>query len=56
MKCPLCQTEERITSSKNILKEQKLFRRLTYSCQNKNCPNFDKELHKEEIELEVEKE
>ena len=27
MKCPLCQTEERITSSKNILKEQKLFRR-----------------------------
>lgn len=54
MKCPLCNTEERIVSNKNILKGGKLYRRMVFSCLNTSCDNFNKELHKEDVELEVE--
>lgn len=55
MKCPLCNIEERIVLNKNILKGDKLYRRMIFSCLNKECSNYNKELAKEDVELEVEK-
>lgn len=54
MKCPLCNTEERITVNKMILKGSKLYRRMEFSCMNKNCENFRKTLRAEDTEIEVE--
>lgn len=54
MKCPLCNTEERILTSKNIIKGEKLYRRMVFTCMNKQCENYEKELHTDDIELEVE--
>lgn len=54
MKCPLCNTEARITSSKNVVKDNKLFRRVVYTCQNKKCDYLNKEIKTEDIELKVE--
>lgn len=54
MKCPLCNIEARIVSSKNIVKNGKFYRRLVYSCLNTACDLFNKEIKKEDIQLEVE--
>lgn len=54
MKCPLCNTEERIIANKNILKGGKLFRRMIFSCLNKGCANYNKHLETKDVELEVE--
>lgn len=53
MKCPVCNTEARIKKATNILKGKELVRRMEYVCRNKTCQNFDKEVGKEDIPLEV---
>ena len=48
MKCPKCQVEMRISSSRNVLENDdtpetptKLFKVLELTCMNRNCENFD---------------
>lgn len=53
MICPQCNTEARIVSSTNIFKDNKLFRRVEFACRNKNCPNFEKTIGEEDIEIPV---
>ena len=52
MKCPKCEVEMRISKSQNVLKDNKLFRRLTFMCRNKECENYNKEVKTEELELD----
>lgn len=54
MKCPVCNTEARIYKATNVIKGDKLIRRMTYVCRNKTCRNFEKEVAKEDIPLEAE--
>lgn len=56
MKCNLCKTEAKIARSTNVLKGEKLYRRMVYVCRDKNCQNYEKEIMTEDIELEVTKE
>lgn len=56
MKCPLCNTEAKISHSANVLKDDKLYRRMIYECRDKNCAKFGKEIGKVDVELEVIKE
>lgn len=46
MRCPLCNTEAVITKQRMVFKasETKLYRNLVYSCRNKNCNSFEKEI------------
>lgn len=53
MKCPLCNTEAKIQKSQNIIKGDKLFRRMFYVCRDKNCANYEKEIGKVDVECEV---
>lgn len=57
MKCPLCQTEMRITQSRNVLvnddtpdKPTELYIEQDLKCMNKNCANYDKVVETERIE------
>lgn len=56
MKCPLCEIEAQIIKSAYVIKDGKLFRKMVYSCRNKECSNFEKEIHKEYVELPVKEE
>ncbi len=51
MVCPLCKTEARISSSTNVLKGGKLYRRMHFVCRNKQCSNYNKEVGIEEVEI-----
>lgn len=60
MKCPLCNIEMRITSSKNIVEnddtpdtETKLFVMQDLTCMNKNCSNFEKVVETVKNELPI---
>lgn len=53
MKCPLCNTEAKIQKSQNIIKGEKLFRRMFYVCRDTNCANYEKEVGKVDVECEV---
>jgi len=53
MKCPLCETEASISGVKNIIRDNKLFRKYEYSCRNKKCDNFEKVVGDEEAEIPV---
>lgn len=53
MKCPVCNTEARIVQSENVLRGKELVRRMVYVCRNKTCQNFNKEVGKEEVQLDV---
>ena len=44
MKCPLCDIEAQITKNRVVMIGDKLYRRLTYSCRNKQCSNNGKEI------------
>lgn len=55
MKCPKCDIEAKITSSKTIMKGDKLFQRIEYSCRNKQCPNYNKVIATEDVPLQYEK-
>ena len=56
MVCPLCKTEARIERATNVMKGGKLYRKIVYTCRNKKCENFDKEVGTQLIELPFEKE
>jgi hypothetical protein len=44
MKCPLCNTEMRIRSTKYVVNDGKLFTRQILTCRKKDCPNFGKDV------------
>ena len=44
MQCPLCNTEMRIRTSDYVMNDGKLFARQIFTCRNKNCANFDKDV------------
>lgn len=54
MKCPKCDIEAHITSSKNVMKDGKLFRRMEFSCRNKQCPDYEKVIATDDVPLEYE--
>ena len=41
-------------TSKNVIKGEKLFRRMVFTCMNRQCENFEKELRTDDVELEAE--
>ena len=53
MKCPLCKTEMRIKSSSYVQNEGKLFKKMIFTCRNKDCKNFGKEVKSTYLPLEV---
>lgn len=56
MVCPKCGLEAVITKNKRVFKtdEGKLFRIMTYSCRNKKCNDFEKEVGEVTDEISVE--
>ena len=54
MKCPLCNLECRIISSKYVLEGTRLYIKQGMTCMNKNCNNFQKEVNTAKNELPVE--
>ena len=55
MQCPVCNTEAVITSNKMKYdtEEQKLYRILKFSCRNKKCSQYMKEIGEEKREIPV---
>ena len=53
MKCPLCNTETRINKSVNVIKDAKLYRKMTYVCRNLGCSKYGEEVGTEYHELDV---
>ena len=60
MKCPLCNVEMRITSSKNVIEnddtpsvETKLYVVQELSCMNSNCNNYNKVVETIKTELPI---
>ena len=51
MKCPLCQTEMRITQSRNKDEGDKILIEQDLKCMNKTCPNYNTVV--ETIETEI---
>ena len=54
MKCPTCDIEARIASSKNVMIGDKLVRRQIFKCRNRNCKMYNKEVGRIDIPLEYE--
>lgn len=52
MQCPECKIEARITKVRKEVnvEERKMYRIMTYSCQNKKCPNFNQEIDTVRVE------
>lgn len=44
MICPLCNTEMRIKSGDYVMNGGKLYVRQIFTCRNKKCPNFEKDV------------
>ena len=44
MLCPKCDVEMRIKSSEYVLNNGELFNKMTLTCRNKKCTNYDKEV------------
>lgn len=55
MVCPKCKTEAVITSQRMVYsaEEQKLYRVLQYSCRNKKCDRYEKEIGEVKNEIPV---
>ena len=60
MKCPLCKTEMRITSTRYVTEnddtdtlDTKLFIEQDLSCRNKNCSNFEKVVEATKTEIPI---
>lgn len=53
MQCPKCKIEAIITKSENVIRDGKLFRRMTFTCRNKQCSNHNMEVGTQEVELPV---
>ena len=56
MKCPLCNTEMRIVRSSYVLRGTSLSKKLSFSCFNKDCSNYRKDVASTYIPLEVSEE
>jgi len=53
MKCPRCNVEMRINGSGYVSNGGKLFKRLSYVCRNKECPNYGQLVKNDYIPLDV---
>lgn len=53
MTCPLCNTEMRILATDYVTNEGKLYTRQTFTCRNKKCGNYGKEVKKVYTPLET---
>lgn len=53
MKCPLCNTEAKIQKSVNVLKGDKLFRRMTFVCRNSSCKQYEKAVGMKDLEQPI---
>lgn len=56
MECKECKNTLSINKAENVLKDNKLYRKLTFKCRNPNCINYEKEVESVYNELEVIKE
>lgn len=54
--CPKCETLARISASKYVYRDEKLYIVQEFSCRNPKCLNDGVVIAKEETELPVEKE
>lgn len=56
MDCPVCKLEAVITKTTRVLdqREMKLYNVLHFSCRNKNCKEFNKEIGEVKNELPFE--
>lgn len=58
MVCPVCNVEAVISKATTVLNQQevKIYKVLKYSCRNKKCKEFNKEIGevKDEIPFEIE--
>ena len=52
MKCPKCDIEAKITSSKLVIKDGKPYQRMEYSCRNKQCSNYNKVFETKDVPLD----
>ena len=55
MVCPVCKCEAVITASKYVYSKEddKLYREIKFSCRNKKCKEFKKEIGEDRQELDV---
>lgn len=53
MKCPFCNSEMRIKTSGYVSNDNKLYRRQSFSCFNKDCSNFGRVAKNVYIPLDV---
>lgn len=51
MKCPLCNTEMRITASSYVMNEGTLSMKQEFICRNKTCGNYNKIVRTQYIPL-----
>lgn len=56
MQCPVCKTEAVITGQRMVMKDDKLYRALKYSCRNKKCKKFNTVIGETESEIPFDKE
>jgi hypothetical protein len=54
MECPVCKIEAVISGQKMVMKGNKLYRVLKYSCRNSKCEKFQTEIGEVEHEVPVE--
>lgn len=52
MKCPKCGVEAVITKNEYIIKNNNLFRKMTFNCRNKNCDKFKTEIGTDYTKIE----
>lgn len=55
MECPVCKTEAVITGQRMVLKDNKLYRALKYSCRNRKCEKFETVIGEENNEVPFDK-
>lgn len=55
MQCPKCKCEAMISTQRMMFdkEEEKLYRILTYSCRNKKCDKYEKEIGEVKNEVPV---
>lgn len=56
MLCKECNIAMSISKGENVLKDDKLYRKLTFKCTNPKCENYNKETETVYHEMEVIKE
>lgn len=56
MECQVCKIEAVISGQRMVLKGEKLYRALKYSCRNKNCEKFNTVIGEVDNEIPFDKE